>query len=97
MALSFEWDERKNRANRKKHGISFEDAALVFEDDNALTFVERYVEGEQRWRTIGAIGGFHVVVVGHTFTPEGIDQVIRIITARPATKTERKEYEENRS
>jgi len=51
--MYFEWDERKNRANQAKHGLSFETAALVFEDPNAISVLDRVVEGEERWRTLG--------------------------------------------
>ena len=53
--MEFVWDERKNQINKRKHGISFEIAALVFEDPYHLTRQDREVEGEPRWQTIGIV------------------------------------------
>jgi uncharacterized DUF497 family protein len=66
VAVEFTWDERKNRVNRRKHGISFEAAALVFDDAFHLTRQDREVEGEPRWQTIGMVQGVHVLLVAHT-------------------------------
>jgi uncharacterized DUF497 family protein len=52
----FEWDEVKARINRKKHGIDFEEAVKVFLDEFALTEIDRFIEGEERWQTIGMLG-----------------------------------------
>jgi uncharacterized DUF497 family protein len=52
----FEWDEVKARINRKKHGIDFEEAVKVFLDEFALTEIDRFIEGEARWQTIGMLG-----------------------------------------
>ena len=92
MATRLEWDENKNRANRAKHAIAFETAALVFEDPNLITRQDREVEGEQRWQTIGYAKG--VLTVAHTAQASGADEVIRIVSARRATRGERKLYEE---
>jgi uncharacterized protein len=54
--MRFEWDEHKNRRNRRKHGVGFETAALVFDDPYALTQRDSSVENEERWITVGAIG-----------------------------------------
>jgi hypothetical protein len=51
--MRFGWDAEKNRGNRKKHGISFDTALRVFRDPLHLTRIDRVVDGEQRWRTIG--------------------------------------------
>src|SRR5438477_11824043 len=64
--MYFEWDERKNRANQAKHGLSFETAALVFEDPNAISVLDRVVEGEERWRTLGMAGGIAILLVART-------------------------------
>jgi len=54
--MQYEWDEEKNRINREKHGISFEIAALVFEDECCLVLLDRIDQaGEQRWHAIGAL------------------------------------------
>jgi len=90
----FTWDERKNRSNKAKHGLSFETAALVFEDRNHLSTFDREVEGELRWQTVGMIGGMHVLLVVHTMAEpdDRGEEVIRIISARKATPTERSIY-----
>lgn len=80
--LEFEWDEAKAASNLKKHGLDFQDAASVFFDDFRLEEQDRYVEGEERWKTIGSIEGTLVVVVAHTIREEDDQEVIRIISAR---------------
>jgi uncharacterized DUF497 family protein len=93
--VRFEWDEAKNQANRRKHGISFETAVLVFEDSNRLEFVERIAEGEERWHAIGCVrGSFLFITVVHTHTEQKDELVVRIISARRATPHERKLYAE---
>ena len=87
--MEYEWDPAKNRANLAKHGINFADAVAVFEDDLALTRPDATSHGESRFVTLGVDGfGRHLVVV---FTERGAR--IRIISARVATKLERKLYE----
>ena len=78
--MRFEWDEAKNRRNLIKHKISFETAKLVFEDPHALSLQERFVEGEERWQTLGSVGGIIVVAVAHTYWEEHGEEVIRIMT-----------------
>ena len=92
--MRFEWDELKNRRNLKKHKISFESAKLVFDDLQALSDMEREVDGEQRWQTIGVIGGAVIVVVAHTDRQEEDEEVVRIVSARKASPSERRAYEE---
>jgi uncharacterized DUF497 family protein len=89
------WDNDKNRANRRKHGLSFETAQLVFDDPLAVSRVN-HASGEERWQTIGIIGGVVVLVI-HTWPesdPETGEEAGRIISARKATAHERKVYEE---
>jgi uncharacterized protein len=89
------WDSAKNRANRRKHGLSFETAQFVFSDPLALSRPDRST-GEERWQTVGTIGHLAVFVV-HTWPEtEGVDHegAGRIISARKATAHERKAYEE---
>lgn len=93
--MQFTWDERKNRANRRKHGISFETAALVFDDPYHLSTQDREVEGELRWQTIGMVQGRQILLVAHTLSEsvhEVNEEVIRIISARKATHQERSIY-----
>ena len=95
--MRFRWDERKNGINQRKHRVSFETAALVFDDPYHISHLEREVDGESRWQTIGMVEGLHVLLVVHT-TPESDDeddeeeQSIRIISARKATPQERRIY-----
>ncbi|MYH57413.1 MAG: BrnT family toxin [Boseongicola sp. SB0675_bin_26] len=94
----FTWDEDKNLSNQRKHGLSFEVAARVFLDPLQLSRQDRIEDGEQRWKTMGQIDGLAIVLVAHTFAEERSvdepDEVIRIISARPATRRERNRYEE---
>ena len=91
--IRFEWDPRKAEANCRKHGIDFEDAKRVFFDPLRRTGIEGNDHGEIRWRTVGEIDRV-VFVVSHTIREEGEIEVIRIISARPASRRERREYEE---
>jgi uncharacterized DUF497 family protein len=93
--MRFTWDEEKNRRNLAKHRISFETARLVFEDPFALSRLDRIVNGEERWQTIGLIGSLVVVLVAHTYYEEEDEPVIRIISARKATSHERRQYEQS--
>src|SRR3974390_1348116 len=100
-AVRYEWDEPKNRTNQQKHGgISFEIAALVFEDEHCLVRRDRIDEnGEQRWHAIGAVqieeDGAAVLVVVLTFREDRYgEEVIRIISARKAKKHEVRRYQE---
>ncbi len=90
--IRFERDEEKNQINRIKHGIDFETARLVFDDPLCVTFVERVSGGEERWHAIGSVENIIVIVVVHTYREEGSEEVIRIISARRATRHERKLY-----
>ncbi len=91
--MRFVWDEKKSRRNRAKHKISFETAQLVFTDPFALSILDRVVDGEERWQTLGSIAGTVVVLVAHTVEEEEGETVIRIISARKATPREREIYE----
>lgn len=89
--LRFEWDPRKDRANQKKHGISFAEAKTVFLDEFARIIDDpEHSEGEQRFLMLGMSIGLRVLVVCHCF--RGTDRVIRIISARRADASERNEY-----
>jgi uncharacterized DUF497 family protein len=94
----FEWDTGKARTNQQKHGVSFEDAMHVFEDPYALFEQDPTGEtGELRWQALGLVGGVAVLLVAHTIGEEGADEVIRIISARRATRKERDRYEQTRA
>ena len=93
--MKFEWDERKNKINQKKHNISFENAAFVFSDENAISiFDNEHSETEDRWVTIGSIKLPYstVIVVVHTDRIKSNFEYIRIISARKANKEEINEY-----
>ncbi len=94
--MRFEWDDEKNRRNLAKHKVSFETAILVFDDPFALSIQDRVVDGEERWRTSGLIGGVVVLIVAHTWKDSNGDEAIRLISARKATREERQAYAENR-
>lgn len=89
--MGYQWDPAKARANFAKHGVSFADAVSALEDDLALTMRDPDWEDEERWITLGrnALGG--LVVVVYTWRAEDV----RLISARPATRRERHQYEEH--
>ena len=90
-SLRFEWDEAKNRTNRRKHGVSFEEARTVFYDDEAIEFYDdRHADGEDRFLLLGASSRLRILMVCHCLREGG--EVIRIISARKATGIERKHY-----
>ena len=89
--MQFEWDPRKAAENRSRHGVSFHEAATVFDDPLAITYADPgHSEGELRFLTFGIDSTGRLLVVAHT---EGRD-TIRIVSSRPATRKERKIYEE---
>ncbi len=92
--MRFEWDDEKNRLNRKKHGVSFELAVEVFADPFCLTVPDRTVRGEERFWTIGRLENLIILVVAHTTRDEQGEEVTGIISARKATPRERRFYEE---
>ena len=92
MSVRFEWDSSKAEANIRKHGIPFERAASVFFDPLQASVQDRVEGGEYRWRTIGLTEGFELLVVAHTVRDDGDGEVIRIISARHATRAERRRY-----
>jgi uncharacterized DUF497 family protein len=90
--IRFEWDEKKNRANRKKHGVWFEEAQQVFDDPKALLFFdEEHSTKEGRFILLGMSGSARILVVVHCERESAL--VIRIISAREATAREVKNYE----
>jgi uncharacterized protein len=96
--VRFEWDETKNLSNRRKHGMSFEEACQVFRDPLCVSVQDRIEGGEPRWQTLGLVEGLLLLTVAHTVREEledGISvDVIRIISARRATRKERRRYED---
>jgi uncharacterized DUF497 family protein len=89
--MRFDWDPRKAAANLRKHSVSFEEASTVFADDYSLTGTDPdHSAGEERFITLGMSQSGRLLVVSHT---EQAD-TIRIFSARRATRSERKLYEE---
>lgn len=92
--LKFEWNEIKNILNKKKHGLSFDDALYVFYDDNALLLYDKnHSSDEDRFFQIGMIRSLNIVCVVFCVREE---ETIRIISARFATNKEKNEYERKR-
>ena len=98
--MRYEWDQRKNRLNQRKHdGIDFELASLVFEDEFRLLAKDRVDEaGEQRWQTIGLVslgpGVADVMTVVHVYREdEDGEDITRIISARWASPHEFRRYQ----
>lgn len=95
LLLLFSWDETKDELNRRKHGVSFDVARLVFEDPWHISRHDRIEEGEERWQTIGMAGGMVLLLVAHTWMEaKSGEEHIRIVFARCATKLERRIYEQ---
>ncbi|MEI7841220.1 MAG: BrnT family toxin [Methylococcaceae bacterium] len=92
--MKFEWDENKNKINIQKHGVNFEDARTVFDDPLQISKLDyRFSYFEERWITLGTAKNQRLlVVVNLFFTNEG-EEIIRIISARPANPNERATYE----
>ena len=91
--LRFAWDERKNRANRTKHGVWFEEAQSVFDDPRARLFYDpEHSEAEDRFILLGVSSAARTLVVIHCYRDS--DSMIRLISARKATRKEAGSYEE---
>jgi len=89
--LRFEWDDRKEKTNIKKHGISFDEARTVFYDENAVQFFNPdHSEDEDRFILLGISFKLRALVVGHCFRKS--ETVVRIISARKADKDEERVY-----
>jgi uncharacterized DUF497 family protein len=89
--LQFVWDEKKNRSNQRKHGVSFEEAQTVFFDENAKLYYDPdHSEEEDRFLLLGLGFGFRALVVCHCYRRS--DTVVRIISARKADQREQKDY-----
>jgi uncharacterized DUF497 family protein len=89
--IAFEWDEKKNRLNKKKHGISFEESQTVFADENALLVHDPdHSQEENRFVILGLSFKLRILVVCHCYRES--DAIIRIISARKATRSEQKQY-----
>jgi uncharacterized DUF497 family protein len=88
----FEWDDEKAKSNFKKHGVSFEEGATIFNDPKLATISDPdHSEGEERFVSIGVSVVRRLLTVIHAYRAERI----RLISARKATKAEKKNYENN--
>ena len=97
MNREFEWDDSKARANLRNHGVSFELARRAFDDPFAILVQDRIEANEVRWQTLGMANGVVLLLVAHTIVEwdEGIE-VVRIISARRADRSQKRYYEQNR-
>jgi uncharacterized DUF497 family protein len=86
--MQFEWDEAKDRANRAKHGIGFDEAVELFSADYILIPARLGEAGEIRWKAVGPLRNRPIIVVVHT----NRSGRLRVISARPASRSERKLY-----
>lgn len=94
--IEFAWDPRKNEVNRRKHHVSFEEARTVFYDDDALVIGDpEHSQEEDRFLILGFSAQARLLVVCHCYRES--ESVIRIISARKATRNESKQYDERRS
>ncbi len=90
-SIIFDWDEKKDRANQKKHGVSFQEAMTVFSDENARIIVDPdHSESDDRFILLGLSGSLRTLVVCHCYREQ--ENIIRIISARKATRNERTIY-----
>ena len=89
--MEFEWDPKKAEANRRKHGIEFLDAVIVFDDERGITLVDENPT-EERYVTFGIDAQARVLAVCYALR----SNTIRIISARKATSRERAQYEDKR-
>ena len=90
-SIRFEWDENKNQTNKVKHGIDFEEAKTVFYDDDAIVFDDPdHSMEEERFLILGISKHENLCIVSHCY--RGEDNIIRIISARKATRNETKTY-----
>ena len=89
--ISFDWDDNKNKINISKHHVSFEEASTVFYDENALVRDDPdHSETEDRFLILGFSASANMLIVSHCYRED--NNIIRIISARKATKNETKQY-----
>ena len=96
LQLEFTWDPAKAASNVAKHGVAFAQGATVFADALALTvFDAEHSEFEERWFTLGMASDGKLLAVSHTYAAAGPTSAsVRIMSAREATRTERRQYED---
>jgi hypothetical protein len=90
--MVFAWDEKRNRINRRKQGISFETAARTFDDPNVVSYPDGVVDAEERWHAIGCAGVVAIPLVVYTSEEQHGEEEIRIVSAGKASPRERDLY-----
>jgi hypothetical protein len=89
--IRFEWDEKKHALNKKKHGVSFNEAQTIFADENGLLLDDPdHSDDEDRFILLGLSSRLRLLVVSHTYRKD--DAIMRIISARKATRSEQEQY-----
>jgi uncharacterized DUF497 family protein len=89
--IRFEWNESKNTSNKRKHGVSFEEASTVFSDDYALLLNDPdHSTEEDRFILLGLSSSINILIVCHCYRSK--EEIIRIISARKANQSERNQY-----
>jgi hypothetical protein len=89
--IRFEWNEKKDALNKKKHGVSFMEAQTVFADEKGLLLEDPdHSHSEDRFILLGLSSSLRLLVVSHTYRKD--DEIIRIISARRATRSEQQQY-----
>ena len=92
--MKLEWDPGKSQSNVVKHGVSFEEAVEVFDDPLHLSILDnRFEYFEERWITVGQSAKRRLLVVVNLFFDRDLEEVVRIVSAREATKNEQRHYE----
>lgn len=96
MDYEFEWDDAKAESNLAKHGVAFMDAMSVLLDPLAMTrFDDEHSDDEERWVSLGRAANGRLLLVIHTFNATGSHSaLVRLISARPATRRESEQYEQ---
>lgn len=96
--FNFEWDPAKAASNARKHGVTFDDAITVFQDPLMRSIADQeHGDLEQRWITLGKDQNERLLVVIHTYREvDDGSSIVRIISARPATSRERRDFEVSR-
>ena len=98
MYITFEWDNKKAKANYAKHKVTFEEAQSVFYDENALLIAdEKHSDDEERFILMGLSSMMNTLLVCYCERGLGDDEIIRIISSRKANKEENKQYWKRRS
>jgi uncharacterized DUF497 family protein len=91
MAITFDWDPNKNKSNQKNHGVSFEEAETVFYDDDACLISDpEHSQEEDRFVLLGLSNRLRLLIVVHCYRQD--DEIIRIISARKANRSEQQYY-----